>query len=221
MNINEIFDNLKPNDKRLKDFGFSVQGNKYVYKTPLLDEHFILTVTLDENNPIHISLFDNKSHSPYVLHLIDTANGKFVGQVRQEFEQVLRQIAKQCFEKNIFKSPYAQQLISYVRTQYDTELEYLWEKFPNNAIWRRKDNAKWYGALLTIPESKLGIKSNREIEILDFRILPEQIDKLVDNRHYFLGYHMNKKHWLTARLDGTVSLKELFSRIDESYNLAQ
>jgi predicted DNA-binding protein (MmcQ/YjbR family) len=33
------------------------------------------------------------------------------------------------------------------------------------------------------------------------------------------GYHMNKKHWNTVILDGTVPDKEVFSWIDNSYDL--
>ena len=33
------------------------------------------------------------------------------------------------------------------------------------------------------------------------------------------GYHMNKKHWNTIYLDGTIPDKEVFSWIDHSYEL--
>jgi len=33
------------------------------------------------------------------------------------------------------------------------------------------------------------------------------------------GYHMNKNHWNTIILDGTVPDKEIFSWIDHSYDL--
>jgi predicted DNA-binding protein (MmcQ/YjbR family) len=33
------------------------------------------------------------------------------------------------------------------------------------------------------------------------------------------GYHMNKKHWNTILLDGSVPDKEVFSWIDHSYSL--
>ncbi|MGA7160320.1 MAG: MmcQ/YjbR family DNA-binding protein [Bacteroidota bacterium] len=33
------------------------------------------------------------------------------------------------------------------------------------------------------------------------------------------GYHMNKKHWITVSLDGTVSSREVFEMIDHSYDL--
>lgn len=33
------------------------------------------------------------------------------------------------------------------------------------------------------------------------------------------GYHMNKKHWNTILVDGTISDREIFSWIDHSYDL--
>lgn len=33
------------------------------------------------------------------------------------------------------------------------------------------------------------------------------------------GYHMNKKHWNTVYLDGSVPDKEVFSWVDHSYDL--
>ncbi len=33
------------------------------------------------------------------------------------------------------------------------------------------------------------------------------------------GYHMNKKHWNTVLIDGTITDKEIFSWIDHSYDL--
>jgi predicted DNA-binding protein (MmcQ/YjbR family) len=35
------------------------------------------------------------------------------------------------------------------------------------------------------------------------------------------GYHMNKKHWNTVILDGSIPDKEVFSWIDHSYNLVK
>jgi predicted DNA-binding protein (MmcQ/YjbR family) len=35
------------------------------------------------------------------------------------------------------------------------------------------------------------------------------------------GYHMNKKHWNTVSLDGSIPDKEVFSWIDHSYSLVK
>ncbi|MEP7141337.1 MAG: MmcQ/YjbR family DNA-binding protein [Ferruginibacter sp.] len=34
------------------------------------------------------------------------------------------------------------------------------------------------------------------------------------------GFHMNKKHWNTVIIDGTLSKKQIFEMVDDSYKLA-
>lgn len=121
----------------------------------------------------------------------------------------------------VFKSEQAKGVIAYVKDTYDDELEYLWQKFPDNAVVRRKDNQKWYAAILTVSRCKLDFDSDEIIEILDLRIKPENMESTVDNIKYFPGYHMNKKHWFTICLDGTVGMDEICRMIDESYGLAK
>ena len=70
-----------------------------------------------------------------------------------------------------------------------------------------------------IIKSKLGIDSDEIVDIIDLRILPKDIEKVVDNEKYFLGYHMNKQHWFTIILDGSVPIEKIFEFIDMSYNI--
>lgn len=92
---------------------------------------------------------------------------------------------------------------------------------PNCAIWRRKDNKKWYGALMVISAKKIGLPSNEPIEILDIRFDTNELPNKIDNKAFFAGYHMNKKHWLTLLLNGDTDDKELFRLVHESYRLAK
>lgn len=108
--------------------------------------------------------------------------------------------------------------IGKIKEEYAGNLEFLWEK-SNNAIIRHHDTKKWYLILLTIPREKLGLKSNDLVEIIDLKMPPKEIVKLVDNKKIFPGYHMNKKHWITICLDNTIKDEELFKYIDISYNL--
>ena len=111
--------------------------------------------------------------------------------------------------------------MQYVSGKYDTSLEFLWKKFPDNAIYRRKDNQKWYAAILTVARNKIGLNGSDKIEILDLRIDPMQMEQTIDNKRYFPGYHMNKKNWYTICMDGSVGNDEIFKRIDISYELAK
>ena len=99
-------------------------------------------------------------------------------------------------------------------------MEYLWEKFPNNAVARRKDNKKWYIVILTVNKNKLGIKDNEYAEVADLRAKTENIENLLKKDNIYKGYHMNKKNWITIILDGSIPVKEIYEFIDESYLLA-
>lgn len=95
------------------------------------------------------------------------------------------------------------------------------EKIPGQCHMAPEGHKKWYGALLTISKRKLGIPSDEIMEIIEFRIQPDELEALIDNEVYFPGYHMNKKHWYTIILDNSVSMEEIINRIEESYLLAK
>ena len=97
----------------------------------------------------------------------------------------------------------------------------LWEKSPKNAVVRRKSSNKWYAVILTIPKRKIGLESDEVIEVINLHNIPKEIEKLIDYKRYFPAYHMNKKHWCTICLDGTIELKEIYKKIDISYELAK
>lgn len=55
---------------------------------------------------------------------------------------------------------------------------------------------------------------------LNIKCTPENIQEMRENYSAVLpGYHMNKKHWNTVILDGTIPKKTLQQWIDESYEL--
>ncbi|MCM1286671.1 MAG: MmcQ/YjbR family DNA-binding protein [Clostridium sp.] len=214
----DIFKRKKLNVTKLLAYGFEQADEKYTYKTSIMDDSFSLHITIDKKGIVDTSLTDVGSDEEYTLYKTN-ALGAFVGEVRLKIEEVLLDISDKCYSPEIFKAKQSKMLIEYVRETYGDELEFLWSKLPDNAIWRRKDNNKWYGALLTIQRCKLGIDSQEIVEVVDLRAEPEELEKLVDEKLYFPGWHMNKKHWYTIILDGSVPNDELFRRIDISYAL--
>lgn len=218
--IKNILGRKTVNFEKLAAYGFSKKEDTYSYATTLTDSGFKMTVDITEQSEVFTTVIDPAFNEPYTLHLVEDAVGSFVGGVRTEYEQILTEIASHCFEQDVFQSQQAKEVIAYIKDKYDDELEYLWKKFPNNAVVRRKDNKKWYAAILTVSRRKLGFDSDEMVEILDLRMIPEDIEKMVDGVKLLPGYHMNKKHWITICFDGTVSLEEICSRIDESYKLA-
>ena len=221
MSVQEIFKNKRVDFAKLLKFGFVKNEDKYEYKTEILEGEFELFVNISQDGKVSTKLFAKNTDEEYVLHLVKDAVGEFVGNVRTEFENVLKKICEQCFEKDVFKSRQSKDVVKYIKNKYGDELEFLWEKFPNDAIWRRKDSKKWYGVLMIIPKNKLGLKGDEPIEVIDVHVKIENIQNLVDNQNLFEGYHMNKKHWLTIWLNGKVENEKVFKLIDESFLLAK
>lgn len=218
--LNGIFKRKKVNIPKLYAYGFSENSYGFYFNTILHGSGFQMTIEVTREGLIKTTVIDPETAEPYTLHLNNDTAGSFVGGVKTEYEQILTDIAQKCFDPDVFKSAQTKEIIDYVRAEYQDELEFLWQKFPDNAVWRRKDNKKWYGAILTVSRNKLGIHSDEMVEIIDLRINPGQMKATVDNKKYFPGWHMNKNNWYTIILDGSVSTAEIFQRIDKSYNLA-
>lgn len=215
----DIFQRKKVNIEKLESFGFVNQGY-WTYNCPIMNGEFSLIIKIDKKGNVDTDLIEIATNEPYILYKTNSS-GTYVGKVRSAIEAVLKEIAESCYDVGTFKSAQAQMLIDYVRNTYGDELEFLWDKFPDNAIWRRKDNKKWYAAILTVPRNKLGMNSDEIVEIIDLRIQPDKMASLLLNEHYYPGWHMNKKSWYTIILDDGVPDEKICRRLDESYNLAK
>lgn len=216
-----IFKNKTVNCEKLIRLGFEKVGDRYVYSTEIFDNQFKMTVKIDGSGNVETELFDLAAEEIYTLHLVTEASGEFVGRVRSEYEHVLQNIADNCFDSDIFRENCAHEIIEYAREKYGDELEFLWERYPDAAVLRRKDNKKWYALFMTIPRHKLGLDDGEPAEIIDVRFDVHELPKQVDGVRYFPGYHMNKKHWITMLLDGSIPIEEILNYLDKSYKLAK
>ena len=205
---------------KLIPFGFTQCEDGCQYATDILDGQFALELYVTREGGLRTRLMEKALGEEYTLHLVPDAAGQFVGAVRAAYHAVLDNFIKSCCQTDIFQSEQARRVIGYVRQTYGDELEYLWKKFPENAVFRRKDTKTWYGAVLTVSRAKLGFDSDETVEIIDLRMQPEQLAERIDHKRYLPGYHMNKQHWFTIVLDGSVDTEEIFSLIDGSYTLA-
>lgn len=214
-----LFQRRLLNIEKAKLFGFKEEKDNYYYARDILDGVFRLQITISSVGSADTKLIEKETGEEYVLYKTK-AVGSYVGAVRAAVETVLQEVADCCYDMEIFKSSQTKEVIHYVREKYGDELEFLWKKFPDNAVWRRKDNAKWYGAVLTVSKNKLGLDSMEMVEIIDLRIQPEKMEALLSDEQYYPGWHMNKKTWYTIILDASVPTEEIYKRIDESYFLA-
>lgn len=216
----EITKRKKPIPERLTSYGFKIKDNFYEYCTDIHNGEFELTIQIHSDGGIETELIENDTNEKYFLYKTN-AVGSYVGAIRSAIEQKLSDVVDKCFETTIFKSVQTNTVIDFVKNYYGDELEFLWAKSPNNAIWRRNDNKKWYGVILTVEGNKVGLKTEKPVEIIDLRMNPADAEAILSRENYYPGWHMNKKSWYTLVLDGSISDDEIKERIKESYALAK
>ena len=219
--VKDFIKDKKIDLKRLEKFGFKLKDNSYYYDTSLLKNQFKMCVKINLDNSIFTELIDVETNEPYVLHLLEMKRSGYSEKVYGAYSEVLEKIKKECFEDEIFKTDYTKEVVDYVKNKYGDKLEFLWEKSPKTAVVRRKNSNKWYAVILTLSKRKLNLDSDKLVEVINLHNSPEEIEKLIDNKKYFPAYHMNKKHWCTICLDGTVELEKIYKLIDISYELAK
>ena len=100
-----------------------------------------------------------------------------------------------------------EELFQWVKQEYGTEAEYPWKD--SNAVLRRADNDKWYGVILSVAGSKLGLEDDNIIDVINLKSDPMLIGSLRGQKGYFPAYHMNKEKWISvllgdAGLDGPI-----------------
>ena len=217
--IYALLKSKKINFNKLIKYGFKEKNNQYEHTTTLIDNEFDLFVSFSKDGNLDYKVIDIIAKEEYFLIKVPDANGEYVGNIREKCKEKIKHIIESCFETESFKSRQAQQVIKYVKEKYENNPEFLWKNDNGSAVFRHDETKKWYGVLLTVSKNKLGIDSTDIVEILDLKILPEEIESVVDNEKYFLGYHMNKKHWFTIILDGSEKIEKIFEYIDKSYNM--
>ena len=215
-----IIKNKKINEAKLLKYGFKKHSGKFAYKTDILDGLFHVTVEIMPPNIMKTQTVETETGELYTLHLTHS-QGAFVGKIRDTYTKIIDDIKKNGFDMDVFRFEYSNNIIAYVKEKYGDEVEYLWEKFPNNAVARRKDNKKWYLAILTVKKDRLGLESSEEVEVIDLRANVNEVPQLIKERSIYPAYHMNKKHWITIILDGSVNIKKIYKSIDKSYELAK
>lgn len=112
-------------------------------------------------------------------------------------------------------------ILEYAKRKYDTDPNYPWAKFSNYAVLRHDKNNKWYGLLMNVDRNKLNLRGDGETEVLNVKCDPALASSLRSEDGILPAYHMNKEHWISIVLDGSVPNDEIFHLLDLSYNLTK
>ncbi len=97
----------------------------------------------------------------------------------------------------------------YIKDTYNTLPEYPWESQPSYAVFRHRDNQKWFAVTMRISRRKLGIDSDECTDVVNLKCDPIVIGSLRGEQGFYPAYHMSKTHWITAVLDSNTDEEKL------------
>lgn len=111
-----------------------------------------------------------------------------------------------------------QTVFDYIKKKYHVLPEYPWRKYDSNAVFRHTDNKKWFALVMDVQSHKLGLPGSEYIDAVNLKI--DDIffrDIIIKEDGIMPAYHMNKMHWITVLLNGTVPEKRVLELIDMSF----
>lgn len=114
----------------------------------------------------------------------------------------------------------AEKIAAFIESEYGDKAEFLFEH-DDTAVFRKGVKKKWYAVIMTVSKRRLGLNSDEKVQVLNVKLNPNEIALMIDYIGYFPAYHMNKKHWCTIVLDGTLCVDEICCRIKQSYELVK
>ena len=187
MNYNSVFDKYIFSPSKAEQNGFNKTANGYTIKKPLSENGFYAVFEISGEN-IEVNVYEEPEGELY-LPFNTSADGGFVGQIRANVEDILDDILSTSFELADVKAV----LLEYVKEKHGTVPEAPWGYLKEYHTLNTAKKHKWYGLFMLIPYRYLGVEREGKINVLNLKVLPADIPKLIDNIHYFPSYHMNKK----------------------------
>lgn len=112
-------------------------------------------------------------------------------------------------------------LDNHITEAYGSVAEYPWASAPSYGVYRHNHNKKWFAVIMDIPASKLGIEKDEIISIVNLKSDPILIGSLHKDEGIYPAYHMNKSHWISVLLDGTVDDEKLKWLTEVSFSLTR
>ena len=215
MFYNEIFDKNIFNSKLAIAYGFSKVGDYYILQSDIDVENFNVIVKIGKDS-FEVNVIELPFNEEYILFNVSDSKGKFVSKIRKKVNELIEDIVNCCFKS----LDYRKLLLDYVKEKYGTIPEEPWED-NNHATIKTSNSKKWYGIFMYLPYKTLGLDKSGKIDVLNVKLNPDLIENLIDKRHFFPAYHMNKKYWITILLDSDTDLNLVKSLIDESFKLVE
>ena len=111
-----------------------------------------------------------------------------------------------------------QSIYDYIKKKYKVSPEFPWQKYLGNAVFRHDDNRKWFALIMDVEGDKVGVSGADYVDVINLKVDDMFFrDMIIQEDGIMPAYHMNKMHWITVLLDGTVPEERVKDLIDMSF----
>lgn len=109
-------------------------------------------------------------------------------------------------------------VFAYIKKKYKILPDYPWMKYDDNAVFRHGDNRKWFALVMGVKREKLGLSGEGCVDVMNLKVDDLFLREMLTQQDGIMpAYHMNKQHWISVLLDGTVVEERIFELIDISF----
>ena len=112
-----------------------------------------------------------------------------------------------------------EKIIGFIKKEYDVSPEYLFEGDFDTAVFRHNDTKKWFGIIMKVKRSTLGIEGEGAVDVMNVKCDPLLVDILVQRENFLRAYHMNKRLWVSRLTDSDTDFDEICGLIEQSFQL--
>ncbi|MBR2133620.1 MAG: MmcQ/YjbR family DNA-binding protein [Eubacterium sp.] len=113
-----------------------------------------------------------------------------------------------------------EEIFEYAENEFGVLPEYLWAKFPSYAVLRNNTSKKWFALIGSVELKKLGINKEGKADVMVIKEDPIMIGTLIHQKGYYPAYHMNKEHWISVCLDGSVTDEVICNMLHTAHEMA-
>ncbi|WP_057490656.1 MmcQ/YjbR family DNA-binding protein [Streptococcus orisasini] len=220
----DFFKKKRVKFETLLPYGFSKEGEEYVYKESFMNGDFEALINISAAGVVSGRVLDTDMGDDYLALRAEHQTGSFVGQVREAYAEILGKIAHACFEAQPFIEDQTNRLAQRLEQIYGDKYDHPFKKYPAFSSYRYPLNRKWYGLIMAIERGKLDLGEEKwdkeelrqQVEVINLKVKSDDLAELLTVPGIYPSYHMNKKSWISVVLDGTVTDEQLFSLVDNS-----
>lgn len=112
-------------------------------------------------------------------------------------------------------------LEAYIIETYSTQGELPWMSNPTHTVFRHTSSRKWFALVMDIPRKNLDLTGEGEMNVVNLKCDTRLIGFFLKEVGIFLSWHMNKTHWVSVALDGTVEDEKVNLLVDMGYELTK